>query len=275
MSNKVYLADKATLDSVKATVDAVNSGVGSVSAQVSAMDTNVTSASSKMNTVDTKIGAVNETAELSLFGKINALLRSWTAERAAKIDTIAEAANTAAEGAHRMDFSVGSQEGAVLDESGSVHGKLLWIINAIKGFASGYPTAPVDVDCPQQKILVRGGNPEIQCTPNSGNWHIGAVRIAVPGVVHAVYIDSPITFSKGARVTIDNSVYEIGKPNSGDMNYIVQTIDGRIQYVSNPSGSVPIRFKNQFIVDIETNGVGNTMPTLRVNYETYEDYPEV
>ena len=266
MSNKVYLADKATLDSVKTTVEAVNSGVGSVSAKVNAVDTNVAEVSTKMNTIDTKIG--------TMAGKVEVVEAA-----VGSISTDASLAVVNSENAAKYAFLAADQtaQNNVGNSQGNIHGKLSYLIDLFTQYIGGYPVGPVDVDCPPQKILVRGDNPEIPCTPNSGNWHIGAVRIAVPGVVHSVYNNSPTQWSKNTRVTIDNNVYELGRPNMGDMYYIVQTKDGQIIY-TNAAGlatTIPIRFKNQFIVDVETNGVGNTMPTLRVCYETYHDYPGV
>lgn len=268
MSNKVYLADKETLDSVKTTVENVNSDVSSVSAKVSAVDTNVTAISTNVTVVSTKVDSVaSQTGAtgdnvIAMASKLNT------------VESLAGEARDAAESATNYSLmaadAVRNPAGIAGDAVGTMHDKIAYIVNYIANNA-GYPTAPVEVDCPEQMILVTGDSRnEITVTPNNGKWCEGAINIEEPGLVHAVYINNPLDFTKNVRLIIDGRTYELGKTQNSSMNYIAQFMDGTIGYTSSPSGGIPIRFKDGFRVDVETNGAGNTMPTLRMGYETYK-----
>lgn len=239
---RTYLADKETLDNV-------NTNIG--------------------NTGDTN----GTTVTGSIFGKLNVLLSLWTSARAAKVDSTSADASSAKTSASQAASNTATSNTA--NANGTLSQKLTYIINEAAKILSRVDGIAANTGG-EQKVPTLGDcrNP-IPVNYNNGTWCVGAVTINEAGVLHSVS-DVSLTFGllKGAIVTVDGRAYpELGQPPSSTHKYLAQTKDGEIKWMTGTdvAVSVPIRFSTGCRVDINTNGAGNTMPSIRVCYETYKD----
>lgn len=231
-----------------------------------------------LDTVNTNIGATSDTNGTtvtgSLFGKLNALLTMWTSARAAKIDSTAVDAAAAKTSAAQAVTNTATSNTA--NSNGILSQKLSYIIQQVASLDSRIGNLESKPTGGGQKIPTLGDcRNSIPVNYNNGTWCVGAVTIAEAGVLYSVSdVSSTFGLLKGAIVTVDGRAYpELGQPSSGNHKYLSQTKDGLIKWMTEAevAGSVPIRFQSSCRVDINTNGAGNTMPTVRACYETYQD----
>lgn len=104
IGDKVYIADKPTLDATKAAVE------------TKASQTSVNTANTNINTINTNIGATNNTGGSSTTGtvmaKLNAILtwftNTWTSTRAGYLDTTVTSRESEASAAARYNALVGT-----------------------------------------------------------------------------------------------------------------------------------------------------------------------
>lgn len=227
-----------------------------------------------LDNVNTKVGSNGDSNTTSLFGKLNALLTSWTSARAAKVDTIATDASSAKTNASQAVTNTTTNNTS--SATGILSQKLSYIIQQITSLDSRIGNLEAKPSGSTQKVPTLGDcRNSLPVNYNNGTWCVGAVTIAEAGVLHSVS-DVSATFGllKGAIVTVDGRAYtELGQPSTGNHKYLAQSKDGQIKWMTEAevAGSVPIRFNSSCRVDINTNGPGNTMPAIRVCYETYKN----
>lgn len=214
-----------------------------------------------LDNVNAKVGSNGDSNTTSLFGKLNALLTSWTSARAAKVDTIATDASSAKTNASQAVTNTATNNTS--SATGILSQKLSYLIdrvNALEASAGG------------QKILVRGPVIETIVPHQSGVWQT-AIDIKGAGVVHSVYNDSVFTYTSQTKVYIDDEVFVLGKPNSESLNNIIQANSGSILYSSYDSlaSSVPIKFKKLFKVEILPTNAYGTDHKIRAFCEVYRD----
>lgn len=253
--DKIYIADKETLDAVKENTDTMNT-----------------------NTSDTKksVGATGDTGGSatsgSIFAKLNAiishLLSNWSAARGALIDTINTNAATASAQAtnantNAYNASVQTATNNSANASGTLSQKLSYIINQVSNLLNGLGQKKLTSKC-------------ISTTVSSAGTHT-LLNLSGGGVFHGCYTamggpNAPLTFIIDGQEIVLNAVsssnYIAGTIQSGGINKLLYQYAAGSISTNSYAAFRPVYFKDTFVVKVTTTTATSWL--FEANYAVYE-----
>lgn len=238
IGDKLFLADKATLDTVNT------------------------------NTADTKakVGATSDTGGTAtggtLMGKLNALITSlfahvanWTAARAAKIDTIETYSTSASSDAAAASEQTAANHTA--NASGTLSQKLSYIIDQVANVLAATASTPKAY---MSHVTLATGTVTI-------------LNLTGKGVFYGAYAPMFIaSYCSSIIVTIDGTEYRV-TPMAG-REYLCRSFDGGAYPLStaaysHASMAAPVHFKQSFKI-VATFTQNSDANACRLIYDLYE-----
>lgn len=215
--DKVFLADKVTLDTVNRNVSDIHSRVGT--------------------TTDTGGTATAGT----LFGKLNTILAAWTAARAAKIDNIDTNATSAASNAAAASAQTAANHTA--NATGTLSQKLSHVISILAGVNT-------TVISSNKRLVAKKVTSNI---PSGASATV--INVAGPGVLYGGTI-SHNSISAPTVVTIDGVAYTVAN-NSGGAFARVLGSASMFSNITSGNTVIPAEFKTSLKVDVRAAGDAN------------------